>query len=201
METKYLAHEWTEVQIVVRTDGKPIDGTAHAYLLESGAHFDSDLQAFVLEAGGMPWSYLAFLPANELTVRRVSVPYDPAWYGSKSPYPTFDELPMVFSGYPLDGDPTFVCYWFLRRGDHEPFMSTWSDGSWSSAQGRISPSDAVAEGWHMIATMREIIEMTYVIIDEAHERRANKAELELIAAYEGRASALRVALEAGRLRN
>lgn len=201
MESKYLAKEWTEVQIVVRADDKPIDGSAHANLLASGAHFDADLGAFVVEAGGMPWSYSVFLPAHELTVRPVSVPYNPAWYGSKSPYPNFDDLPPVFSGYPLDGDPSFVAYWFLRPGVKQPFMSSWHDASWSNPTGRKSPDEAVAEGWQMIATLRESIEMSYVMIDEANARRASKAELEEIVADEDGASALRVALEAGRLRH
>jgi hypothetical protein len=53
----------------------------------------------------------------------------------------------------------------------------------------------------MIATLRESIEMSYVMIDEAHERRASKAELKVIVDDEHGASALRVALEAGRLRH
>lgn len=201
MESKYLAEEWTEVQIVVRMDDQPIDDSARANLLASGAHFDSDLSVFVLEAGGMPWSYSAFLPAHELTVRQVSVPYNPSWYGSKSPYPKFDALPLVFGGHPLDGDPSFIAYWFLRRGVKQPFMSSWRDGTWSSPAGRMSPDDVVADGWQMIATMRESIEMSYVMSDEANARKASKAELEAIVADEDGASALRVALEAGRLRH
>lgn len=201
MESKYLAEEWTEVQIVVRADDMPIDSAAHANLLSSGAHFDADLSAFVIEAGGMPWSYSVFLPAHGLTVRPASVPYNPAWYGSKSPYPKFDDLPLVFSGHPLDGDPSFVAYWFLRRGVKQPFMSSWRDGTWSSPVGRMSPDEAVSEGWQMIATMRESIEMSYVMIDEANERRASKAELKAIVEDDDGASALRVALEAGRLRH
>lgn len=53
----------------------------------------------------------------------------------------------------------------------------------------------------MIATLRESIEMSYVMIDEANGRRASKAELEAIVDDKDGASALRVALEAGRLRH
>ena len=201
MASKYLAEEWTEVQMVVRKDGKPIDPTAQAYLDAAGTHFDCDLGAFVREAGGLPMSYAAFLPMHELTVLSVSVPYDPAWYGPKSPYPEFEELPPVFSGYPLDGDPSFIAYWFLRRGVARPFMSTWHKDNWSSPDGPLSPAETVAQGWQMIATMRESLEMTYVRIDEAHERHASKAEVEAIVSDKDGASALRVALEAGRLRH
>lgn len=199
--TRYLAEEWTEVQIVVRKDGKPIDDTAHATLLASSAHFDRDLGLFVLEAGGMPMSYAVFLPAHELTVLPVSVPYNPTWFCEKSPYPKFDSLPLAFDGFPLKDDPPFIGYWFLRRGVRQPFLSMWRDGRWSHPDGRKSPVEVVEEGWQLIATMRESLEMTYVRIDEANERRANRAELDAIIADADGASAMRVALEAGRLRH
>ncbi|CAG9236008.1 hypothetical protein PSP6_690122 [Paraburkholderia tropica] len=198
---RYLAEEWTEVQIVVRKDGQPIDATAQAYLAAAGTHFDCDLGVFVREAGGLPLSYAAFLPMHELTVLSVSVPYNPAWYGKKSPYPKFDNLPPVFDGYPLKGEPSFVGYWFLRRGVSQPFMSMWREGGWSQPDGRKSPGEVVAEGWQLIATMRESLEMTYVRIDEANERRAGSAELDAIIQDADGASAMRVALEAGRLRH
>ncbi|HGO6075404.1 TPA: hypothetical protein ACK3Q6_008061 [Burkholderia cepacia] len=198
---RYLAEEWTEVQVIVRKDGRPIDGSAHAGLSSSGAHFDADLGLFVIEAGGMPASYAVFLPTHELTVLRLSVPYNPAWYSERSPYPKFEELPLVFTGHPIDDALPYIPHWFLRRGCKRPFLSSYRDGGWSSDNGRVSPVDAVAQGWQVIATLRESIEMSYVMIDEAYARRASKAELKAIVQDEDGAAALRVAVEAGRLRH
>ncbi|CAG9183837.1 hypothetical protein LMG32289_05437 [Cupriavidus pampae] len=149
----------------------------------------------------MPWSFSAFLPAHQLTVRRVSVPYNPAWYGKRSAYPKFDELPLVFDGFPPNGGASCVTYWFVRRADNQPFMSTWYEGSWRTPNGQTSPADTVSEGWQMIASLRESLEMSYVMIDEANAGQASHGELNAIVDDTAGLSALRVALEAKRLRH
>lgn len=197
----YLTDEWTEVQIVARKDGLPIDEVAHANLLDDGQHFDRDLGVFVLEAGGLPVSYAVFLPMHELCVFHASVPYNPAWFGPKSPYPVFEDVPLVFDGYPLERESTFAILWFLRRGDKQPFMANWSNGIWHGVHGEHSPAAAVESGWQIIATPSEELGMSYVMIDEAHERRAKRAELDALSELLDGKAALRVALEAGRLRH
>lgn len=197
MPSTYLNDEWTEAQLITRTDGESICEEARSELARSGAYEDQAIGGFVVEAGGMPVSYCVLLPLHSLIVLSVSVPYNPAWFSSPSPPPVYESLPAEFTGYPHDISGV-AAYWFVRS-DQRPFMATWCGKEWRSSGRHYSPDQVICEGWKVIATLSEALQMTYKRIDEAHLRRASHAELDAISLGEDGDSALRVGLATGRI--
>jgi hypothetical protein len=193
----YLNDKWTEAQLIVRADGAPITEDARADLARSGAYEDHGVGGFVVEAGGMPVSYFVLLPLHNLVVLPVSVPYNPGWFSKPSPAPVFESLPAAFTGFP-HGNSELAAYWFVRSG-MKPFMATWCDNEWRSSGQCFSPEQTVREGWIVLATISEAVQMNYVRIDEANLRRASHAELEAISLNKDGESALRVGVATGRI--
>jgi len=192
----YLADEWTEALLIVRIDGEPIDDSTRLTLACSGAYEDCAIGGFVVEAGGMPVSYSVLLPLHNLVVLSVSVPYNPGWFGRPSPPPVFENLSADFSGYPHDNST--IAYWFVRS-DLKPFSATWCETEWKAFGRSYSPDQALRDGWKVVSTLNEALQMTYTRIDEANRRRATHAELDAIALDEEGESALRVGIATGRI--
>lgn len=196
---RYLNDEWTEVQLIVRSDGLLIDDIAKNILISNGAYQDVKLGGFVISKGGMPWFYSVFLPAHELIVLPISVPYNPEWYSPPSPPVAFDNIPTVFHGFP-HSENMMISY-FITPECMNPFLATWQEREkvWKAQDKIYTPENAVNDCWIFIATIGESIQMSYTRIDEANQRQARHAELQAIIDDVANESAYRVGIETGRI--
>lgn len=165
-----------EVDLITGKDGAPITQYARKMLTRHGAHFDEKLGGFVLY-GGMPMSYMAFLPMNSLVAREIEVDYDVRFFHPRTPMPSFSALKEAWCGPPVNDFSAYFS-WF-QIADGVPFAGLWDKErqEWS-ARGYVSPSQAVANGWRFLATAAESIDMAAYLADVAIGQRLSKARVE-----------------------
>lgn len=170
-----------EVDLIISRDDRPISDYACQRLRDNGAHYDEILKGFVV-AGGLPMSYMAFLPMNNLTAIETEVDYDVQWFQPRMERPSFDPLPSAWDGLPVNDNSAFMSY-FRIAGDL-PFHALWIEdkGHWFKSKKTFSPSQALAEGWQFLATAAESIDMMTFLVDVACGKRRRQADVEKIQA-------------------
>jgi hypothetical protein len=170
-----------EVDLIRTKDGAPISDYACQRLRENGAHYDDTLKGFVV-AGGLPMSYMAFLPMNNLTANETEVDYDVQWFQPRMERPCFDPLPSAWDGLPINDNSAYMSY-FRIAGDL-PFHALWIEdkGRWLKSKRTFSPTQALAEGWEFLATASESIDMMAYLVDVACGKRLRQADVENIQA-------------------
>jgi hypothetical protein len=176
MKDRYSVH------LIKGKDGSPISHQARQALTENGAHFDRQLEAFVM-TGSLPWSYAAFLPANNLVAAEGEIDYNPQRYQLRLSLPAIKRLVSAWDGPPVD-DYSARLSWF-RRGptnDAKPFLAVWvaDSAAWSVLSILTSPTQAVAQGWQFLATASESIDMHAYLVDAAVGERLSKSTTEEI---------------------
>jgi hypothetical protein len=165
-----------EVDLITVKDGATVSEYAKKMLTQHGAIFDEHLGGFVM-AGGMPMSYMAFLPMNNLTAREIEIDYDVRFFHPRTPMPSFAALNEAWCGPPVNDFSAYFS-WFQIAGA-EPFAGLWDKErqEWS-ARGYVSPSQAVANGWRFLATAAESIDMAAYLADVAIGQHLSKARVE-----------------------
>lgn len=189
------------VILIKGKNGTPITRAARQALTDNGAHFDTQLDAFVV-FGALPWSYSTFLPANNLEASQGEIDYNPQRYQPRLPLPVFKRLEGPWEGPPVDDGGGHLS-WFRREGSEaaKPFLAVWGAeaGAWTVHSKQISPSEAVAQGWQFLATASESIDMHAYLVDTAIGERLSKSTTDAIQNDLGGA-ALQVAILAKRIR-
>ncbi|WP_219096219.1 hypothetical protein [Pseudomonas sp. UMAB-40] len=170
------------VHLIKGKDSSPISYRARQALIENGAYFDPQLEAYVV-SGTLPWSYATFLPANNLIAAEVEIDYNPQCYQPRLPLPVIKPLVGAWEGPPVD-DYAARLSWF-RRGatnDAKPFLAIWNEESavWAVQSILTSPAQAVAQGWQFLATASESIDMHAYLVDAAVGERVSKSTTEAI---------------------
>jgi hypothetical protein len=185
------------VNLIQGKDGTPISEYASKRLTDNGAHYDAKLQGFVVE-GGLPVSYMAFLPMNNLVAREIEIDYDIGWFRERLPKPSFEPMAKPWDGRPANDFSAYLSWFRIDEG--EAFLALWraESGHWQHNQIAVPPAQALADGWRFLATAAECIDMNVYRIDVALGQRRGKAHIEKMH-QEHAIAALEVAIISNRI--
>ena len=189
--------------ILIKPENAPLSAVIRMEMEKMGGHFDSDLQGIVFLDGGVPATIPAYMAANDLKAQRAQVIYDPEWFTPPSPEPVWETLPAQWNGHPpvIDDLPPLRWLWVCSpaQNDGKPFDIMWlGDGNWSTKDRKFTVAQIVEQGWKILATSGEVLDMTRKRMDQANTQRIGKAAKEILANdFDG--SALQVAIITGRI--
>jgi len=191
--------------ILIKPAAASLPAVIRMELEKMGGHFDADLDGIVFLDGCVPATIPAYMSANGLKAQRAKVIYDPEWFTPPSPEPVWEKLPPVWDGQPpvIDNLPPLRWLWVMcpHQNGGKPFDVMWlGDGAWSTKDRKFTVAEIVEQGWKILATSGEVLDMTRKRMDQANARRIGKAAKEILANdFDG--SALQVAIITGRVRD
>lgn len=183
-------------------DGTPLMAVDRDHMAALGGHYDPDWAGMIFPQTQFPATIAHYMKTHGLKGARVKVAYDPEWYSPPMPEPVWEKLPAQWDGLPpiIDNLPPLRWLWVCSpsHNNGKPFDVMWlGDEKWSTKDHKYTPTQALALGWHILATSAEVLDMTHKRMDQANAKRLDRAAKDAIANdFEG--SALQVAHVTGR---
>ena len=189
--------------LIKPADGSPLAEELRAEMERLGGHFDAALTGIVFAETSFPAPIVPLMKQHGLKGQRVKVDYDPEWFTPPAPEPVWENLPQDWDGLPpVIGDMLplrwlWVCCPDINEG--RPFDVMWlGDDKWSTRDRKFTVEDALSQGWTILATSGEVLDMTHKRMDDANAKRLDRAAKDAIAQdFDG--SALQVAMATGRI--